>query len=393
MRFEGVDAVGEDFQAFAEEIRKQVAQYSYADRGVILIGWQAMTTAEDYMDKDTGSLVLEPLGDGTCGHVKLVVPGFEFGTARSSEMGYSFGPGADAIAVEATRVVTRLVADCRRLVPSGYPYDVALSFASEQREYVDLVARSLRDFGLSVFYDEFEQASLWGKDGIETFTELYAGQAFRVVLFISEAYVRKAWPTIERKATLSRLLTSAEDNHILPVRFDDTPVPGLPPQILFQRAADYTPITLADLIVENLDQAGHASAATFGGFSEAKQRAGLVQFRSLVHPEGDGCHRISYRIHNGSGSAIGTVVMAVVDPSRPEADPDAQVDCALELVMGPVGAGETVEGDCDMLQLLETPAFEALGSLATLLWTDRDDNHWATSGADLRRRLYPARSC
>ncbi len=38
-------------------------------------------------------------------------------------------------------------------------YEVALSFAGEQREYVEEVARVLQNRGVSVFYDEFATAS------------------------------------------------------------------------------------------------------------------------------------------------------------------------------------------------------------------------------------------
>ena len=43
-------------------------------------------------------------------------------------------------------------------------YDIALSFAGENRVYVEEVAQALRSAGVSVFYDKFEQAGLWGKE-------------------------------------------------------------------------------------------------------------------------------------------------------------------------------------------------------------------------------------
>ena len=38
-------------------------------------------------------------------------------------------------------------------------YDVGLTFANEQRSYVETVASHLRDAGLSVFYDEHEDVA------------------------------------------------------------------------------------------------------------------------------------------------------------------------------------------------------------------------------------------
>ncbi len=45
-----------------------------------------------------------------------------------------------------------------------FEYDVCLSFAGEDRAYVKEVASKLREMSIRVFYDDYEQAELWGKD-------------------------------------------------------------------------------------------------------------------------------------------------------------------------------------------------------------------------------------
>jgi hypothetical protein len=117
-----------------------------------------------------------------------------------------------------------------------YRYDVALSFAGQQRWYVERLAKTLVDQGVAVFYDEDAAAELWGKDGIEEFSRLYAKDAFRVLMFVSKEYVDGAWPTVERRAALGRFLSDPNSNHVLLVRFDSTEVPGLPPQRIYQDA-------------------------------------------------------------------------------------------------------------------------------------------------------------
>ena len=109
------------------------------------------------------------------------------------------------------------------------------------------VARALQSRGLAVFYDNFEQVSLWGKDLVEEFHEVFERRAARAVMFISKEYVEKAWPRHERRSILSR---AAQENseYVLPVRFDDTPVPGLPDSIKYERAEDHTPEELAAMI-------------------------------------------------------------------------------------------------------------------------------------------------
>lgn len=44
-------------------------------------------------------------------------------------------------------------------------YDVAFSYASEDRSYVKGVAENLRAHGVEVFYDEFKQVDTWGTGG------------------------------------------------------------------------------------------------------------------------------------------------------------------------------------------------------------------------------------
>ena len=43
-------------------------------------------------------------------------------------------------------------------------FDVALSFAGEDREYAEALADLLNSGGYTIFYDKYEQADLWGKD-------------------------------------------------------------------------------------------------------------------------------------------------------------------------------------------------------------------------------------
>ena len=46
----------------------------------------------------------------------------------------------------------------------GRRWDVALSFAGAQREYVERVAAALKARGVRCFYDADEQVRLWGKN-------------------------------------------------------------------------------------------------------------------------------------------------------------------------------------------------------------------------------------
>ncbi|MCY4114486.1 MAG: TIR domain-containing protein [Chloroflexi bacterium] len=130
-------------------------------------------------------------------------------------------------------------------------YEIALSFAGEQRCYVKQVAQSIQSRGVSVFYDEFEKVELWGKHAAEEFQQVYERRANVVVMFISRHYVDKAWPRHERRSILSRAVQESRE-FILPVQFDDTEVPGLPGDIFYLRAEEFLPAEIAAMALEKL---------------------------------------------------------------------------------------------------------------------------------------------
>lgn len=134
----------------------------------------------------------------------------------------------------------------------NHKFDVALSFAGEQREYVDQVAGILQSNGTTVFYDEFFKSQLWGKDLTEYFKEVYYSNSDWCIMFISKEYVSKAWPSFERKNAIARELKVEEGEYILPVRFDDTEVPGLPTTIGYQDARTKSPQDIANLFLEKI---------------------------------------------------------------------------------------------------------------------------------------------
>ena len=119
-------------------------------------------------------------------------------------------------------------------------YEVALSFAGEQREYVEEVARALQSRGIAVFYDEFEKVSLWGKHLTEELQSVYERRSAMSVVFVSKEWVEKSWPRYERRAILSRAVQEPGE-YMLPVRFDDNSVPGLPKSVSYLQADDHSP--------------------------------------------------------------------------------------------------------------------------------------------------------
>ncbi|MFD9893251.1 toll/interleukin-1 receptor domain-containing protein [Amycolatopsis sp. NPDC059027] len=130
-------------------------------------------------------------------------------------------------------------------------YDFCLSFASEQRSYVEEVARLLGAAGLRVFYDSHETADLWGIDLYTHLDEIYNRGSRYCVLFASEAYARKMWTGHERMSAQDRALRSRAE-YVLPVRFDDTEIPGLRGTVGYVDARTTSPAALVRLLLAKL---------------------------------------------------------------------------------------------------------------------------------------------
>lgn len=134
-------------------------------------------------------------------------------------------------------------------------FDIALSFAGEDREYVDKVAGILKSKGISVFYDKFEEATLWGKNLYEYLSDIYSNKAFYTIMFISEHYNKKLWTNHERRAMQSRAFQENQE-YILPARFDDTIIPGLLPTIGYISLVEKSPEDFCEIIIKKLISSG-----------------------------------------------------------------------------------------------------------------------------------------
>lgn len=134
-------------------------------------------------------------------------------------------------------------------------FEIALSFASEDREYVDQVANLLRDSGVKVFYDLFEEASLWGKNLYDYLSDIYQNKALYTIMFISEHYARKLWTNHERQAMQARAFQEHQE-YILPARFDETPIPGVLPTVCYIALTGRSPQEFVRVIHKKLINSG-----------------------------------------------------------------------------------------------------------------------------------------
>ncbi|ADN36398.1 Uncharacterized protein containing a TIR (Toll-Interleukin 1-resistance) domain protein [Methanolacinia petrolearia DSM 11571] len=130
-------------------------------------------------------------------------------------------------------------------------YDVALSFSGNERDYVKIVADSLIKNKINVFYDEYEEVNMWGKNLIIHLEEIFSNEASCVVIFASKNYVEKAYPCLEKDAALVTAINSKKE-YILIGKFDETQIPGIPPSIKYIDLKKISAEQFADLIYQKL---------------------------------------------------------------------------------------------------------------------------------------------
>lgn len=141
--------------------------------------------------------------------------------------------------------------DRMAMLGKKYDYDVAFSFAGEDREYVEKVADCLRYTNVRVFYDRFKTVENWGKDLYTHFDDIYRKKSKYCVMFLSRYYAGKLWTDHERQMAQARAFEEQKE-YILPVRFDDTEIPGITSTISYIDANEYEPKQLAEMIVEKI---------------------------------------------------------------------------------------------------------------------------------------------
>jgi len=137
-----------------------------------------------------------------------------------------------------------------------YEYDVALSFAGEERRYAETLAEILRAAGLSVFYDKHHEVTLWGKDQRE-FERIYGPASRFVAPFISEHYVRKDWPRFEFD-TARREERNRSSHSILPIRVDNSRLVGLDDSRVYLSLSEHSIEEIAACLIEKCKEADAA---------------------------------------------------------------------------------------------------------------------------------------
>ena len=132
-------------------------------------------------------------------------------------------------------------------------FDVALSFSGADRQLVEPVAKHLLESNLRVFYDRYHQDELWGQNLSDKLENIYAEDCSYCVMFISKNYIANdSTYTRDERRTIAKRALSQKAAYLLPVRLDDSNIPGLPEDIAFITMQNTTPNELAKMIVKKV---------------------------------------------------------------------------------------------------------------------------------------------
>lgn len=143
-----------------------------------------------------------------------------------------------------------------------FEYDVALSFAVEDRAVVEKFARLLIARKIRVFYDGHETTESSGADLVAHIAEIYRTKARYYVMFISQSYPLKKWTDEERTSAQEHALRDANE-YILPIRLDDTEVPGITETTGYSDFRQHSMESIVNLLEQRLMETKGRSAPPF----------------------------------------------------------------------------------------------------------------------------------
>ena len=116
------------------------------------------------------------------------------------------------------------------------------------------IAESIKSSGYTVFYDEYEEARLWGKDLTQELPKKYES-AHYCIIFFSISYMKKMWTHYERQVIVAHFLKKRGKKYLLPVFLNGfrDPIPGVSDVIGYvtiNAATDFN--KLNDMVLEVL---------------------------------------------------------------------------------------------------------------------------------------------
>ena len=165
------------------------------------------------------------------------------------------GIGGDHVAETVRRDTVRLEASMDGNT-TEYKYDLAVSFASDQEARVYDFFAAFEEAGLRVFFapEQQRQGLFFGKDLPQELKKAFQSESRWCVIFASKEYIRKNWASFERQIIVDSFIQRGNRDYVLPVKFDDVQIDGLPDSLGHMSPADGDDEHIADVIVNRVRQ-------------------------------------------------------------------------------------------------------------------------------------------
>ena len=109
-----------------------------------------------------------------------------------------------------------------------FEWDIAISFAGENRTLAEFIGKQLGDLDISVFYDRNYEDNYLGGLWSKQFSEIFVQKSRLVVAILDQHHQDKVWPTFERDCFTQRV----PEAEVIPVFLDKTIFPGIPTDLV-----------------------------------------------------------------------------------------------------------------------------------------------------------------
>jgi hypothetical protein len=107
---------------------------------------------------------------------------------------------------------------------NNYQYDVALSFAEEDRDIALLLSQALNQESLTVYYYPDKAEATWGANLETKLKEIYKEKARYAIVILSEKYFEKKYAAVEFAAIQQRMAMEKDAVYMLPVLHGGLPL-------------------------------------------------------------------------------------------------------------------------------------------------------------------------
>lgn len=128
-------------------------------------------------------------------------------------------------------------------------YTIAVSYASEQRYYVEKFVNFFIEKNINIYYDRNEQAQMLGTLLHEKLQEIYTEDTYYRIIFLSKDYINKPITKMESEYILADNVY--QKNKLYVFKFDEAMLPGLNRNFVYSTIEEYPdPEDYANLIYD-----------------------------------------------------------------------------------------------------------------------------------------------